>query len=136
MKGKEEPWYTWVTDQGGSTRTVGQAPQGKGKGKGKPGKGPKGGDPYTGRDLDVELAEIAARPAGTGFVPYVRGADIPPPAGDPAFQAMDESEARATGRRAAEAAKASSGSKPSGPKGTYGAIRRGSEGWGSDERWT
>ena len=108
MKGKEQPWYTWVADQGGNTRVVGQAPKGKGKGKGKQKKGPKGDDPFAGRDLDAELEEIASRPAGKGFTPYVRGAEIPPPAEE----------------------------QPPGPKGTYGAIRRGGEGWGSDEQWT
>ena len=58
------------------------------------------------------IVSCLARPAGKGQVPYVGGAEIPQPAEDPAFQAMDESETRATGRRAAEAAKAGRGGNP------------------------
>ena len=110
MKGKDEPWETWAL-----------APKGKGKGKGKHKKGPKGDDPFVGRDLDAELEEIASRPAGEGtFVPYQRGVEIPPPAADPAVQA----------------ARAARGSNPPGPEGTYGAVCRGGAGWRSDQQWT
>ena len=59
-----------------------------------------------------KLAQIAARPVG--------GAEIPPWQQDPATQV----------------AEAGRGSTPPGPKGTYGAMRRGGAGRGSDQRWT